>query len=610
MGVRIPEEVIDRVRKHFEILDVVQSYVQLKKSGRNYFGLCPFHSERTPSFSVSPDKQIFHCFGCGVGGDIIKFIMEIDQLTFVEAVQYLAERAGIPLPEIGPSLNSHEEEERQQLREALKLASQLYHHILLNTKHGDVARKYLAQRQISRQTIEEFQLGYAPPSYEFLLSFLLRRGFQEDILLKAGLVALKDTPSQQRFFDRFRNRLMFPLHDSQGRAIGFAGRLLGEGRPKYLNTPETVLFHKGTHLFNLHRARTFIRKEDQVILFEGYMDVISAWQSGIRHVVATQGTSLTDDQAKVIRRNAESALICYDADLAGQNAAARGIETLRDHGLMIKVAQVPLGKDPDDYIREFGGNAFKEEILAGALSLTAFKLESLKKNYHLQDEDQRLQYLHEAIHVITDLPMAIEQDHYLRKLAEEFSLSLDAIKEEQRKVRKKKNRKKNRDKEQAKWNNGYREHSKHVLGSRKMSMAEKSEMHLVAHMMRSKFITQWAKSHIGAEFHMEVYAALAAYLYAYYEQDVPEDVGRFISTLKDPSLIPKASELAMLDLPEEVSEEALKDYVWHIQSYPVLKEIEKKEKMVEQLTRADEHVKAAQLSVEINQLRKQLQMRT
>ncbi|WP_131924134.1 DNA primase [Hazenella coriacea] len=610
MGVRIPEEVIDRVRKHFDIVDIVQSYVQLKKSGRNYFGLCPFHSERTPSFSVSPDKQIFHCFGCGVGGDTIKFMMEIEQLTFVEAVQYLAERAGIPLPEIDSSLDHHEEEERRQLRNALKLASQLYHHILLNTKHGDVARKYLANRQISRQTIEEFQLGYAPPSYEFLLSFLLRRGFQEDILVKAGLVALKDTPSQHRCFDRFRNRLMFPLHDSQGRVIGFAGRLLGEGRPKYLNTPETVLFHKGTHLFNLHRARTFIRKEDQAILFEGYMDVISAWQSGIYQVVATQGTSLTDDQAKVIRRNAESAIICYDADLAGQNAAARGLEILRQHGLTIKVAQVPLGKDPDEYIREFGGNAFKEEILAGTLSLTAFKLESLKKNYQLQDEDQRLQYLHEAIHVITDLPMAIEQDHYLRKLAEEFSLSLDAIKEEQRKVRKKKNREKNRDKEQAKWNNGYREHSKHMLGLRKMSMAEKSEMYLVAYMMRSKYITQWAKKHVGAEFHMEVYAALAAYLYAYYEQDVPDDVGRFISTLKDPSLIPKASELAMLDLPEEVSEDALNDYAWHIQSYPVLKEIEKKEKMVEQLTRADEHVKAAQLSIEINQLRKQLQMRT
>ncbi|WP_089966712.1 DNA primase [Lihuaxuella thermophila] len=611
MGGRIPDEIIDRVRRHFDILDVVQQYVQLKKSGRNYFGLCPFHSERTPSFSVSPEKQIFHCFGCGAGGDIIKFVMEIEQYTFIEAVRHLAEQAGIHIPETGPVSDGREEEERRQMREALKLASKLYHHLLVHTEYGRHAREYLKQRQVSMETVEEFQLGFAPPSNQFLLSFLKQRGFKEEVLEKAGLIATRDSPAQKKYYDRFRNRIMFPIHDSQGGVIAFGGRIIGDGHPKYLNSPETPLFHKGNHLFNLHRARSHIRKEQQAVLFEGYMDVIAAWQAGIRTGIATLGTSFTDDQARVIRRNAETVIICYDADSAGQSAALRGLEILRNHDCTVKVAQMPVGMDPDDYIRRHGGDAFKEEILAGSLSLTSFKLESLKKSFNLRDEDERIKYLAKAVDVISDLPLAIEQDHYLRRLAEEFHLSLDSLKEELRKRKALKKREAGRDKGESKWNNGYyRETGKQMIGgSRLLSVTERSEMLLVAHMMRDKSITEWVKRVLGADFHTEIYAALAAYLYAYYEQGNPEDVGRFIGHLPDQALIQKASELAMLDLPDEVSQEALNDYVRHIRNYPLLKEIEEKERLVEQLSRADEPVKAAQLSLEITELRKQLQLR-
>lgn len=610
MGGRIPGEIIDRVRSHFDILDVVGQYVQLKKSGRNYFGLCPFHSEKSPSFSVSPEKQIFHCFGCGAGGDTIKFVMEIEQFTFIEAVKHLAEQAGIHIPETGQASSDKEEEERQQMRQALQLASQLYHHVLLKTEYGEPAREYLKQRQLTLATVEEFQIGYAPSSYQFLLPFLKRRDFPEELLEKAGLIASKDSSSPKKYFDRFRGRIMFPIHDSQGRVIGFNARLLGEGQPKYLNSPETPLFQKGNHLFNLHRARPQIRKEQLAVIFEGCMDVISAWQAGVHNGIATLGTSLTETHARVIKRNTDTAIICYDADTAGQTAALRGLEVLRNQDCTVKVAQMPVGMDPDDYVRQYGGTAFKEEILAGSLTLTAFKLESLKKNYDLQDEDERIKYLAEAIDIITDLPLVIEQDHYLRRLSEEFQLSLEAIKEEQRKLKNRKKRAAKRDKEQGKWNNGYREASKHMLGSSKpISVAEKSEMLLIAHMMRNHAVTQWVKNKLGSNFHTDIYAALAAYLYAYYEHGNPEDVGRFIGSLKDPSLMSKASELAMLELPEEVSEVALQDYVRHIQNYPLLKEIEKKEKMVEQLSRADEPVKAAQLSLEITRLRKKLQLR-
>ncbi|MBA4542616.1 DNA primase [Thermoactinomyces daqus] len=610
MGGRIPDELIDQVRQHFDIVDLVQQYVQLKKSGRNYFGLCPFHSEKSPSFSVSPDKQIFYCFGCGAGGDCIKFIMEIEQLTFAEAIRHLADQAGIHIPDTDADPGDPEEDERQQMRKALDLAAKLYHHILVATEYGKAARQYLRRRNVSPEAIAEFQLGYAPPSYQFLLPFLKKRGFHEELLEKAGLITSRDKGSKKRYFDLFRDRIMFPIHDSQGKVIAFGGRLLGDGRPKYLNSPESPLFHKRNHLFNLHRSRSHMRKEASVLLFEGYMDVITAWQAGICNTVATLGTSLTDAHARLIKRNTDTVYICYDADNAGQNAAVRGLDVLKGSEVAVKVAQMPVGLDPDDYIRQFGGTAFKEEILAASLSLTAFKLESLKKNYDLKDEDQRMKYLAEAIDAIAELPLAIEQDHYLRRLSEEFQLSLEALKEERRKARTRKKREARRDKEGTKWNNGYREVSKHLLGSGgPASVAEKSEMFLIAHMIRSKSVTEWVKNHLGADFYNEIYAALAAYLYAYYDQGNPENPGRFISSLEDESLSSKASELAMLELPEEIAEDALLDYVRHVKMAPLLKEIEEKEKMVEQLSRADEPVKAAQLSLEILQLRKQLQMR-
>jgi DNA primase len=607
MAGHIPDQFIDQVRRHFDLLDFVQRHVHLKKSGRNYFGLCPFHAEKSPSFSVALDKQIFYCFGCGIGGDILNFVMNMEQMTFVEAVQHLAEQANMSMPVTEPHANRDEEDERQQMGQALQLAAQLYHHILLKTPYGEPAFHYLKERQISLQTMEEFQLGFAPLPQQFLLSFLLRRGYREKLLEKAGLVAAKEHASP-RYVDRFRGRVMFPLHNSQGRVIGFSGRLLGEGQPKYLNSPETPLFHKGHHLFNLHRARKGIRKEQQAILFEGQLDVMTAWQAGISTGIATLGTALTDNQAHIIKRNANTVIICYDADTAGQAAAARGLEMLKKQECIVKVAQMPVGLDPDDYIKRYGVAAFKEEILAGSLSFTAFKLEQLKQAFNLQDEDSRMQYLSKAIRFITDLPLAIEQDHYLRRLSTEFQLSFEAMKEEQRKIKYQKKRTDKRDKERDKWNNGYREIDKQRLDRvQTVPIAEKAEMLLIAYMMRDKSITEWIKNKLGADFHSEVYAALAAYLYAYYEQGHPGDRGRFIGTLSDARLLSKASELAMLELPDQLSEEALQDYIWHIRNYPIQKEIEEKERLIAQLSRADEPVKAAQLLMEIVGLRRELQ---
>jgi DNA primase len=373
-----------------------------------------------------------------------------------------------------------------------------------------------------------------------------------------------------------------------------------------MNSPETPLFRKGNHLFNLHRARSHMRSQNQAVVFEGYMDVIAAWQAGIYNGIATLGTSLTDDHARVIRRFAESVILCYDADTGGQSGTLRGMEILANRDLTVKVAQMPVGMDPDEYIRVRGGEAFRTQILGGALSLTSFKLESLKKNHDLKDEAGRMRYLSEALDVIAALPLVIEQDHYCRRLAEEFHLSLDAVKEELRRRKLEKKRQGGRDKVGAVWNNGYREVGNHMFGTRSVSLVEKSEMFLIAHMMRSRAVTEWVKEHLGAEFHTELYAALAAYLYAYYEQGNPEDPGRFVSGLSDATLGSAASRCAMLEVPNDVPVEALQDYVRHIRNASLVREIEEKKKQMEQLARANEPVKAAQLSQEIARLQQQL----
>ncbi|RAL25878.1 DNA primase [Thermoflavimicrobium daqui] len=610
MGGRIPDEVLDQIRTQMDLIDVVSTYVQLKKSGRNYFGLCPFHSEKTPSFSVSPDKQIFHCFGCGVGGDIIRFMMEIEQLTFVEAVKHLAEQAGIPLPKMSMTENE-ENEEQKKMFHAMDLAARFYHHLLLHEKHGRIARQYLEKRQVHIETIKEFQIGFAPPSdRDLLLRFLTRRQFSVDLLERIGLVITRTSSFQNTSFDRFRGRIIFPIHDSQGRVIAFGGRSLGSQEPRYLNSPESPLFYKGNHLFNLHRARKSVRKKQQAIIFEGYMDVIAAWQAGIHTCLATLGTALTEQQAKVIRRNTESVILCYDADRAGLSAAERGSEVLKRVDCTVKIAQMPEKMDPDDYIRRYGASQFQEEVLAGAQTLTAFKLEMLKKNYHLQDEDDRIKYLTAAIDFISELPLIIEQDHYLRRIADEFQMPLDVLKAEQRRMKRRKKKPIERDKQAAKWNNGKQEGTKHFIAThRPPSRVELSEMHLLAYMLKDRSITDWVEKELGAEFQTEMIGALAAHLYRYYQAGHPEDVSKFIRYLEetDPSLIAKVSELAMLDLPDEVSETALKDYVRHIKSGMILAEIERKEKQLQRLIQAGESIRAAQLGQEITQLKRSVQ---
>ncbi|GBF10158.1 DNA primase [Tepidibacillus sp. HK-1] len=602
----IPDEILHNIRRHFDIVDVISQYVQLKKSGRNFVGLCPFHSEKTPSFSVSPEKQIYHCFGCGAGGDVLRFIMEIENFSFREAALHLGQQAGITIPlEHEQTYYDPLEQQKQQMIQVHELASKFYHYLLLETEHGQESLRYLIDRGFTRELIETFYIGYAPSAWDTLKNFLLKRGFAIEILEKAGLIIQSD---EGNYYDRFRNRVMFPIFDAHGRVIAFGGRVLDQSLPKYLNSPETLIFNKSKTLYNLHLAKKQIRKKRQAILLEGYVDTIAVWNAGVEQGIATLGTSLTEEHAKILRRDADEVVISYDSDSAGQLATFRAIDILQEVGCQIKIVQMPKGLDPDDYIRKFGAESFKQEILGNTVTATAFKIQYIRKDYNLNVESDRMKYLTHAIDIIADLTHAIEREHYLKGLADEFQLSFDSLKNDLQLIyyEKRKKKEKTRDNLAVKWNNNIN-NGNHLGRSKTLYPAYyNAEKYLIYFMMKDRQIAEKIQQEIGSGFHVEDFAVLAAYIYSYYGEGNPADISRFLSTLQDQHDIQLATEMAMLDVNEEITEDELNDYIMQVKKYNI--EIMIKQKREEQLKaeRSNDFAKAAQIGQEIIQLRNKL----
>lgn len=422
----LPNQFVDEVRNHYDIVQFISEYVQLKRSGRNYFGLCPFHGEKTPSFSVSQDKQIFHCFGCGEGGNVFSFIMKADNLTFPEAVTELAKRAGLSLPQAALSpVAERTQRTRERLFDAVSWAQRFYRHRLEHPE-GNAAQQYLNQRGLSPDVIHQFGLGFAPDSWDAGKQFLLKKGFSERELLAAGIL----TEGEKRTYDRFRKRVTFPICNQRGEIIAFGGRLLGEGTPKYLNSPETPLFDKSKHLYALHLAQGAIRLNKQALIFEGYLDVIAAHQAGITNVVASLGTSLTEAQARLLRNQAEEVVIVYDADTAGQAATWRGVQVLRQAGCLVKVGRLPVGLDPDDYIRRFGGDGFRRDVIGKALLLVDYQLESLTEHFSLEKDDDRIRLFAKISDLLASVENAMEREDYIEKVSARLAVPAAAIREE------------------------------------------------------------------------------------------------------------------------------------------------------------------------------------
>ncbi|WP_368504793.1 DNA primase [Alkalihalophilus sp. As8PL] len=596
MSSRIPEEKIEQIRKTTDIVEVISDYVQLKKQGRQYTGLCPFHGEKTPSFSVSQDKQLYHCFGCGAGGNVFSFLMEHEGYSFVDAAKQLADRANIELP-VSNQREANPNSPQKMMMDGHELAAKLYHHVLTLTEEGSGGREYAKARAFQKEQLEHFQIGFAPNRWDSLKIILEKKEFNLDVMANAGLLGTRE--SDQGHYDRFRNRLMFPIWDGQGKVIAFGGRSIGDEKPKYLNSAETPIFHKSKILYAIHLARPSIRKENAAILFEGYVDVVAAWGAGVKNGVATLGTALTEEQAKLLRRNAETVTLCYDSDRAGIEAAFRSAGILEQVGCHVKIALMPEGLDPDDFIRKFGADRFKTDVIGASLSLMAFKMRFLRKGKNLQDEGERLRYIEEVLTEIASLPRAVERDHYLRQVAEEFSLSLDALKQEQFQIYRAKKQQKGSDKEQP-----IKRTTTKALSQKKLLPAYKNaERLLLAHMMRDVEIAEQVQERIGGQFNVDEHHAIAAYLFAYYGEGNEADPSRFVQRLDDPTLMRIASELAMLPINEECSDQEIIDYMKQIENYPKWVDIQQKELLMKQ-----EHdpVAAARLKMEIIQMKKQL----
>ncbi len=416
-----PEELIEEVRTRNDIVEVISGYVRLQKKGSNYFGLCQFHNEKSPSFSVSPGKQMYYCFGCGAGGNVITFLMEYENQTFPEAVRTLAQRAGIALPEADDSKEARQADSRRaKLLEINKEAAK-YFYYQLRTERGSVGMEYLRKRELSDETMNHFGLGYANKYSNDLIQYLKSKGYSEDLIRDAGLCNVDE---KHGMYDKFWNRVMFPIQDINHRVIGFGGRVMGDGKPKYLNSPETEIFDKSRNLYGLNFART--SRKGNVILCEGYMDVIAMHQAGFTQAVASLGTAFTSGQASLLRRYANEILLSYDSDGAGVNAALRAIGILKEAGMTGRVINLEPYKDPDEFIKALGGEEFQKR-LDHAENSFFFELRQLQKNYDLSDPEQKTAFHREIARKLCTFSEEVERENYIEAVAQKYHISFENL---------------------------------------------------------------------------------------------------------------------------------------------------------------------------------------
>ncbi len=604
---RIPDSIIDQVLNQHDIVETVGKYVQLSKQGHYLKGLCPFHSEKSPSFTVTPEKQIYHCFGCGVGGNVIHFIMEIEGYSFTEAVRRLADEAGISYSWQGvTNEQTVQQQEKSTLLEAYELTNKLYQYILHHTEQGKVAKSYLANRGITDKLCETFQIGYAPSMWDTLVKQLDKRNFAMPLMERGGLISKKS--DQSGYVDKFRERIIFPIFDTTSKVIAFGGRALGDQQPKYLNSPETILFNKSKVLYNMHQARPHIRKSQDAVLFEGYVDVIKAWEAGVINGVATMGTALTADHVSTIKRNAEKITVCYDGDSAGQNAAHQSISVLEEAGLRVKIAMIPDKQDPDEYITQYGHQRFRQDIIEAAVTSMKYRLLYIRKNFRLQDDADRMRYVQTAMAMIAGCASPLEREHYLKQVSSEFpELSYESMKQSLHEFMLEFEKKRDkRDNNQIQWNNVRNNRTAVERSPALFPAYHNAERFLLSLMIHSREVSLRVEQELADQFHVEEHAVLAAYLYAYYGQHEQSNPSRYIAMLQDERLESLASSIAMIGQEHGSKERVIDDYIREIKKVPMIQEISLKKSEMIHAERSGNMLQAAQIAKEINNLEKKL----
>ncbi len=419
--VRYSDELLEEIRNSNDIVDIISQYVVLKRSGRNFFGLCPFHKEKSPSFSVSPDKQIFHCFGCGAGGNVFHFMSKIENIGFVDSVKILADRANIVLPTLDNAGDAKKEKLKAKVYEINQIAAKFYHENLYKPT-SKIAQDYVKKRKLDNKTLKTFTIGYAG-KFDELYRELVKKGYTEEEMLASSLILKNDNG---QFIDRFRKRFMIPIKDVRDRVIAFGGRVLDDSKPKYINSPENIVYSKGRNLFGLNVAKRNLT--DKIVIVEGYMDAISLYQRGINNVVASLGTALTEHQGRLLGKYAKQIIIGYDADGAGQAATMRGLEILQKLGYDVRVLQLddPTVKDPDEYVIKNGTGRF-ERCVDNAISLVEFKVKMLKRTLNINTASDKIKFLNEVSKILSKVDNHIEKEVYIERISKEYGVSKEAI---------------------------------------------------------------------------------------------------------------------------------------------------------------------------------------
>lgn len=621
MAQRIPQEVIEEVRHRTNIVDIIGQYVQLKKSGKNYMGLCPFHEERSPSFSVAEDKQIFHCFGCGKGGTVFNFLQEIEGISFPESVKRVADLEHLSVDfdwsEPREVADTPENQQRRSLLQLHSKAAELYHHILVNTKIGEPALNYLLERGLTQELIETFQIGFAPQKRDFLSQVFKNEQLNETLFEPSGLFVQRDNGT---FLDRFYQRIMFPINDPQGNVIAFSGRLLktadfpGDEMPKYLNSPETTLFNKRETLFNFDKARKEIRKENTVLLFEGFMDVIAAWQSGVKSGVASMGTSLTNEQIRRLERVAKEVVICYDGDNAGVQATNRAIQLLQENSHFdLSIVSIPEKLDPDEYVRKYGAEAFQNLANHGRETVFSFKMNYHRLTRNMNNEKEQLDYVNELLRELTNVQSPLERDRYLNQIAQEFQLSVHSLeeqfnqlKQEQRSVQRQERQQFYQDEMMPPPMEEPVFEENHVQNKLPLTQVQKAERSLLFRLMNEQGVRQTVQQLPDFSFAHDEYQELYFLLESYATLHQSFDIADFINFLQDNQTKQLAIEIAYQNLSEESSEREVADLLHVIALSSIAEAIEQKKIQQQEAKRVGNQQLEAELTMEIIQLARQL----
>ncbi len=611
---KIPRNVIDEIRNSVDIGDVIGRYVQLHQAGKNLIGLCPFHDEKTPSFSVNEEKQFFYCFGCHRSGNVFQFLMELKHIDFVDVVKEIANDSNIKIPEQYVSVPAKPlNNENRQLFDLHDKVAKLYHHILVNTPAGQVALNYLKKRGMSEELIEQFGLGYAPDQ-RILKPFFQQQKVDYQLLRKSGLFS-EDQQGELR--DRFIERIMYPIKNGQGQVIAFSGRLIDTSKtnlPKYLNSPETPIFNKRRTLFNFDVARKAARKDGRLYLFEGFMDVISAFAAGIENGIASMGTSFTEEQVAIIGRATKQLDICYDGDQPGQNAIDRAISLVNDHRpnqLQVKVVQLPAGIDPDEYVQKYGPQQFNAYLTNKEETTTEFYLRFLRNGKNLDNQNELMQYLNQALKVIAQVQAPLEEDMYLQRLASEFNLDRQTLKTQLDQLRQQlgiHNQPWIKQRPSLVRHQQFQQTSEEEHRKVKLSRTELAEQILLRYMLYDREVWMHVTSDHNFHFAHEKYQTLYLLAASYFSENGSYSTADFLDYLDESSLQGTLGQIENLNVDQEVDMRAIDDCIHMIaEQTPLAAQIADKQAQLKEANSLHNTELATQLTIELIKLLKQQQ---